>query len=159
MLEISCHSSLILFTTVKKFSLQIFSFPTITLMRQSQQLLSAFSSAEMFNMANSVDPDQTAPIGAVCTGSTLFASILNSSVMLGNYLQQTNSADDIFRCVFFLGALRVNLIIHFHVFRMNCFYSIQEQKGVKGSLGNPMVTLWAFLLTFSIYKVHTGKFV
>ena len=27
-------------------------------------------------MANSVDPDQTAPIGAVCSGSTLFASIL-----------------------------------------------------------------------------------
>ena len=39
-------------------------------------------------MANSVDPDQTAPIGAVCSGSTLFASMLNSSVMLGNYLQQ-----------------------------------------------------------------------
>ena len=58
-------------------------------------------------MANSVDPDQTvtAPIGAVCSGSTLFASILNSSVMLGNYLQQTTSADNIFRCIFFLGAL------------------------------------------------------
>ena len=28
-------------------------------------------------MANSVDPDQPAPIGAVCSGSTLFASILN----------------------------------------------------------------------------------
>ena len=27
-------------------------------------------------MTNSVDPDQTAPIGAVCSGSTLFASIL-----------------------------------------------------------------------------------
>ena len=40
-------------------------------------------------MAYSVDPYQTAPIGAVCSGSTLFASILNSSVMLGNYLQQT----------------------------------------------------------------------
>ena len=49
-------------------------------------------------VANSVDPDQTAPIlGAVCFGSTLFASILNSSVILGNYLQQTTSADDIFR--------------------------------------------------------------
>ena len=46
-------------------------------------------------MANCVDPDQTAPIGAVCSGPTLFASILNSSVMLGNYLQQTTSADDI----------------------------------------------------------------
>ena len=51
-------------------------------------------------MANSVDPDQTAPIGAVCSGSTLFASILNLSVILGSYLQQTTSADDIFRCIF-----------------------------------------------------------
>ena len=57
-------------------------------------------------MANSVDPDQTAPIEAVCSGSTLFASILSLSVMLGNYLQQTTSADDIFKCIF-LGALRV----------------------------------------------------
>ena len=40
-------------------------------------------------MANSADPDQTAPIGAVCSGSTLFASILNLAVMFGNYLQQT----------------------------------------------------------------------
>ena len=38
-------------------------------------------------MENSVDPDQTAPLGAACSGSTLFGSILNSSVMLGNYLQ------------------------------------------------------------------------
>ena len=60
-------------------------------------------------MANSVDPDQTAPIGAVCSGSTLFVSILNSSVMLGNYLQQTTLADDIFRCIFFLVALRVKV--------------------------------------------------
>ena len=54
-------------------------------------------------MASSADPDQTAPIGAVCSGSTLFASILNLSVMLGNYLQQTTSGDDIFRCIFFLA--------------------------------------------------------
>ena len=53
-------------------------------------------------MANSVDTDQTAPIGAVCSGSTLFASVLNLSVVLGNYLQLTTSADDVFRCVFFL---------------------------------------------------------
>ena len=33
-------------------------------------------------MANNVDPDQTAPIGAVCSGSTLFASMLNLSEML-----------------------------------------------------------------------------
>ena len=54
-------------------------------------------------MANSVDPDQTAPIGTVCSGSTLSASILNPSVMLGNYLQQMTSADDIFRSIFFLA--------------------------------------------------------
>ena len=54
-------------------------------------------------MTNSVGPDQTAPIGAVCSGSTLFTSILNSSAMLGNSLQQTTSADDIFKCIFFLA--------------------------------------------------------
>ena len=54
-------------------------------------------------MAKSVDPDLTAPIEAVCSGPMLFASILNSSVMLGNYLQQTTSADVIFRCIFFLA--------------------------------------------------------
>ena len=48
-------------------------------------------------MANSVDPDQTAPLGAVCSGSMLFASILNLSVMLGNYyLQQTTFLDAFF---------------------------------------------------------------
>ena len=51
-------------------------------------------------MANSVDPEHTAPIGAVCSGSTLFASILYSSVMLGNYLQQMTTADDIFSYIF-----------------------------------------------------------
>ena len=48
-------------------------------------------------MTNSVDPDQTAPIRVVCSGSTLFASILNLSLKFGDYLQQTTSADDIFR--------------------------------------------------------------
>ena len=52
-------------------------------------------------MANRVDPVQTAPLGSVCSGSTLFASKLNLSVMLGNYLQQTTSADKNFRCIFF----------------------------------------------------------
>ena len=47
-------------------------------------------------MANSVDPDQTAAIGAVCSGSWLFASILNLSVMLGNFLQQTTFSDAFF---------------------------------------------------------------
>ena len=54
-------------------------------------------------MENSEDQDQTGPIGAVCSGSTLFASILNLSVMLGNYLQQPTSADDIFRCIFIMA--------------------------------------------------------
>ena len=38
----------------------------------------------------------------------LFASMLNSSVMLGNYLQQTISADGIFRCIFFLALSGLN---------------------------------------------------
>ena len=82
-------------------------------------------------MANSVDPDQTAPFGAVCSGSTLFASILNSSVMLGNYLQQTTSADDIFRCVFFLGALRVNLTCMLVVMWVSVFcVSFLRRRGI-----------------------------
>ena len=58
-------------------------------------MLSAFfSSAEMFKK----------PLRqTVCSGSLLFASILNLSVMLGNYLQQTTFSD-----AFFLGAFRVN---------------------------------------------------
>ena len=58
-------------------------------------------------MANSVDPDQTAPIGAVCSGSTLFASILK----LVSNVRQFFAADDFsrrhFQMHFFLGALRV----------------------------------------------------
>ena len=50
-------------------------------------------------MTNSVDPDQTAPIGAVCSGSTLFASIL---IFVIN-VWQLFAADDIFRCIFFLA--------------------------------------------------------
>ena len=64
-------------------------------------------------MANGVYPEQTAPIRAVCSGYTLFTSKLNSSVMLAIYLQQTTSADDNFRCIFFLGALRVKCKVFF----------------------------------------------
>ena len=60
-------------------------------------------------MANSVDPDQTAPIGAVCSGSTLFASILK----LVSNVRQLFAADDFSRrhnqMHFFLGALWVKL--------------------------------------------------
>ena len=48
-------------------------------------------------MANSVDPDQTAPIGAVCSVPTLFGSILYLPVMLAiicsKRLQQTTLSD------------------------------------------------------------------
>ena len=54
-------------------------------------------------MANRVNPDQTAPMGAVCSGSKLLLVYLNSPVMFSSCLQQTTSADDIFRCIF-LGA-------------------------------------------------------
>ena len=49
-------------------------------------------------MANSVDPDQTAPI---CSGSTLFASINIFVSNRSRQLQQTTFSDA------FLGALRV----------------------------------------------------
>ena len=47
-------------------------------MRNHDKIRLLFSSAETFKkpMANSVNPDQTAPIGGVRSGSTLFASIL-----------------------------------------------------------------------------------
>ena len=64
-------------------------------------------------METSVDPDQTAPIGAVCSGSTLFATILNLSVMLGTYLQQTTSADDIFNT--HLADKRVQCTLRFKI--------------------------------------------
>ena len=62
-------------------------------------------------MANSVVPDQTAPIGAVCSGSTLFASLLN---YVSN-VRQLFAADDFsrrhFQMRFFLGALRANIAL------------------------------------------------
>ena len=54
-------------------------------------------------MTNSADPDQTVPIGAVCSGSTLFASILK----LVSNVRQLFAADEFFRCIF-PGALMVN---------------------------------------------------
>ena len=78
-------------------------FPSCANLNKSRLL---FSSPEMFKKplwSTVWHPDQTAPVEAVCSGSTLFASILNSSVMLDNYLQQTTSANDIFRCIFFLA--------------------------------------------------------
>ena len=67
-------------------------------MRQSQQSRLLFSSAEMFKkpLTNSEDPDQTAPIGAVCSGSALFASILK----FVNNVWQLFAADDFGRRLF-----------------------------------------------------------
>ena len=48
-------------------------------------------------MANRVDPDQSV-LDPRC-----LLLYLNSTVVLGNYLQQTTSADDIFRSIFFLA--------------------------------------------------------
>ena len=68
-------------------------------------------------MANRVDPDQTAPIGAVCSGSMLFASVLNLSVLLGNYLQQTTFSDDFFswrfrgQTFFMLNSSKIKFIL------------------------------------------------
>ena len=81
-------------------------------MRQSQQKSSAFLVCSLYGKQCGPRSDYsyrsrllTAPIGAVCCGSTPFASILNLSVMLGNYLQQTTFSD----AFFFLGALRVKV--------------------------------------------------
>ena len=61
-------------------------------------------------MANSVDTDQTAPIGAVCSGSTLFASIVKVS-----NVRQLFAADDFSRrhfwMHFFLDTLRINAFV------------------------------------------------
>ena len=46
-------------------------------------------------MAKCADPDQTAPIGAVCSGSTLFAFILNLSAVFT--VRQLFAADDFSR--------------------------------------------------------------
>ena len=69
-------------------------------------------------MTNSVDPDQTAPIGAVRSWSTLFASILK---FVSN-VRQLFAADDFgrrhFSDAFFLGALRIIflLVSNLHIF-------------------------------------------
>ena len=58
-------------------------------------------------MANSMDPDQTAPIGAVCSGFTLFASILNNVNNVRQFFAADNFSRRHFQIHFFLHALRV----------------------------------------------------
>ena len=60
-------------------------------------------------MALSVDPEQTAAIGAVCSGSILLACILKFASNIRQLFAAAISADDIFRCIF-LGTLGVNII-------------------------------------------------
>ena len=50
-------------------------------------------------------------IGAVSSGSTLFASILNSSVMLRNYFQQTTFSNAFFSWRFKSKQLKINLLM------------------------------------------------
>ena len=52
-------------------------------------------------MANSLDPD---PIGAVCSGSTLFACILKFASTVRQLFAADNFSRQLFRCIF-LGAL------------------------------------------------------
>ena len=61
-------------------------------------------------MANSVDPDHTAPIGAVCSGSILFASILTFASYVGRLFAADDFSRQHFQMHFFLDALRVNYL-------------------------------------------------
>ena len=54
-------------------------------------------------MSNSVDPDQTAPIGAVCSGSALFAYNAMQLFAADNFSSRH------FQMHFFLGALRATI--------------------------------------------------
>ena len=47
-------------------------------------------------MANSVDPYQTAPSGAVCSGSTLFAYVILSDVSVLEFLGYLRLIDTLF---------------------------------------------------------------
>ena len=98
-------------------------------------------------------PRSDCSIKAVCSGSTLFASILNSSVMLGSYLQQTTSADGIFRCIF-TCALRVNFVnlrfcwnFYFQIY-LPCYNNRHQ---------NPpdlVSNLCKYYICFRIFSVH-----
>ena len=54
-------------------------------------------------MENSVDPDQTAPIGAVCSGSTLFASLLKFVINVWQLFATDNFSRRHFQMDFFLA--------------------------------------------------------
>ena len=54
-------------------------------------------------MTNSVDPDQTAPIGAVCSGSTPFASILKFDINVWQLFAAEDFSGRHSQMHFFLG--------------------------------------------------------
>ena len=85
----------------------------LSLMSKSQQKLSAFS--RLLKCLRSLYGKQCGPRTDCSYRSTLFAFILNLSVMLGNYFQQTTSADDIFRCIFSWRIKGELLFIQFNV--------------------------------------------
>ena len=89
---------------------------------QSQQKLSAFIVCWKFleaSWSNSVDPDQTAPIGAVWSGSTLFAFLLKFIKNVSKSMQQMTKQMT-FSDAFFSGALRVNNL-DFNSWRFACW--------------------------------------
>ena len=94
-------------------------------------------------MANSVNPDQTAPIGVAVLGPHVLLVYLNSPIMFGKCLQQTTSADDIFRCIFH-GALRVKPTESFRMTYM-CFIT------VFGIISNN-ICLDSTCLNYELYK-------
>ena len=97
-------------------------------------------------MANSVDPD---PIGAVCSGFMLFASILNSSVMVGSRRH--------FQMLFLLGALRVNYNIDktYQVLPNSPLYCFQlPQTSVVHFLDK-----WHHLTIKHIHSLHVRKYI
>ena len=59
-------------------------------------------------MINSLDPDETAPLGAVRSGSTLFASILKFVSNVRQLFAAVDFSRHHFSDAFFLGALRIN---------------------------------------------------
>ena len=57
-------------------------------------------------MATIVDPDQTAPIGAVCSGSTLFAFILKFVINAWQLFAADNFSRQHFQMHFLGGAFK-----------------------------------------------------
>ena len=88
----------------------------------------------------------------ISSGSTLFASILNLSVMLGNFLQQTTSADNIFRCIFFLAFLRAYISLTGLYFEhRNAFQ--KDTSHIFANIRARLVRMW--IIKHSILKMKT----